>query len=89
MAYEYIVSGISVVNQSFTTAEASTVIGLQQHSVSSVFISDNIVGEHANNIVAECRQKQSIAQSTIGKVEVSDDDEEMTMVLLLLNAMED
>src|SRR3990167_506975 len=79
---------IPVVKQSLTTAEAKTVIRLQQQSVSQAFISDNIVDEHANNIVADCRQYQAISQSTSGKCEVSNDDEEMTMVLLLLESMD-
>ena len=82
------VAEVSVVKQSLTTAEAKTVIRLQQQSVSQVFISDNIVDEHANSIVAECRQYQSIIQSQVGKCEVSNDDEEMMMVLLLLNEID-
>jgi len=61
---------------------------MKQQSVSQAFISDNIVDEHANSIVAECRQYQSISQSQVGKCEVSNDDEEMMMVLLLLNEID-
>ena len=70
------------------TSSAWSVIRLQQQSVSQAFISDNIVDEHANSIVAECHQYQSISQATSGKCEVSNDDEDMMMVLLLLNEID-
>jgi len=54
-----------------------TVIGLQQQSVSQAAITAN--GE----------QYHAINQTTNGNIEISDDDEEMLMTLLLFNEMEE
>jgi len=83
-----LISDYAMKQQSNAAVEAKTVIRLQQQSVLQAFISDNIVDAPANSIFAECKQYQAISQATSGKCEVSNDDEEMMQILVLLLEMD-
>ena len=53
----------------------------------NLLISDYAMKQQSND-AAECHQYQAISQSQIGKCEISNDDDEMMMALLLLNEID-
>jgi len=60
---------------------------MKPQSVSQITV--NNIGDVNSIIDVTCHQYQTISQLQVGECEVSDDDEEMLMTLLLFNEMEE